>query len=710
MKNLLPIIAACIISNCFVSIPVIAGEVSKEKATTLAVNFFSERYVQYFDLSADGLKVESVLLVREGDFPVYYAVNFTEGFILIAARDEVFPVLAYSFSGHYRQPTNQQNFMAWMGQYAGQIQNAASGGVALEETHKTWEKYTDPGFGSNTEVRFRDVEPLLTSTWNQGKYYNQMCPADPSGVAGHCVTGCVATAMGQLAYYFRHPETGMGSYSYNHPTYGTISANFGNTTYHWEEMVNNVDETNLAVAELLFHLGVAVDMVYGPQSSGMYNHKAAYALRTYFKYSPETQYVFRDSTSMDWDSLLVTHLDQKIPMYYAGWSQPDVSGHAFVVDGYQGDHFYHFNWGWGGSYDGYFYTDDLSPGGSNFNLAQELIIHCFPDTVNYTYPGYCSGENMLTALHGTIDDGSGPCYDYLSGAQCSWLIDPQNEMDSITGITLSFQRFALENQNDFLRIFDGGDDNAPLIGEFSGNDLPGTISSSGNKLFLLFQSDDSGAAPGFFASYLTERPEWCSGMTVMTEQSGELSDGSGTFYYENNTICMWQINPPGAGQVTLHFTKFQTQPDFDVVKVYDPSGNVLLAEISGMYDPPDLPDPVVSASGKMFITFTTDGDTRADGWDAWYATDLVQIDEQPLSDGMEIFPNPASDLIVINVFDAGDQPLTIEILDCQGKTIFNHMMSKTSEQIDVSSLKNGLYFIRGTGKAIHYSTKIIINR
>ena len=173
---------------------------------------------------------------------------------------------------------------------------------------------------------------------------------------------------------------------------------------------------------------------------------------------------------------------------------------------------------------------------------------------------------------------------------------------------------------------------------------------------------------------------------------------------------MWQINPPGAGQVTLHFTKFQTQPDFDVVKVYDPSGNVLLAEISGMYDPPDLPDPVVSASGKMFITFTTDGDTRADGWDAWYATDLVQIDEQPLSDGMEIFPNPASDLIVINVFDAGDQPLTIEILDCQGKTIFNHMMSKTSEQIDVSSLKNGLYFIRGTGKAIHYSTKIIINR
>ena len=219
---------------------------------------------------------------------------------------------------------------------------------------------------------------MLISTWDQGQFYNQMCPADPAGPAGHCLTGCVATAMGQLCYYFRWPLTGTGSYTYQHPVYGTITANFGDTEYRWNEMTNSVQEQNEAVAELLFHLGVSVDMDYGPTGSGMWNHKAAYSLRTYFKYSPETQYLYRDSTNLDWDSVIVAHLDQKIPMYYAGWSVPNINGHAFIVDGYQTETYFHFNWGWGGSYDGYFYLDNLVPGGNNFNLAQELVINCFP--------------------------------------------------------------------------------------------------------------------------------------------------------------------------------------------------------------------------------------------------------------------------------------------------------------------------------------------
>ena len=124
----------------------------------------------------------------------------------------------------------------------------------------------------------------------------------------------------------------------------------------------------------------------------MWNHKAAYSLRTYFNYSPETQYLYRDSTNLDWDSVIVAHLDQKIPMYYAGWSVPNINGHAFIIDGYQTEDYFHFNWGWSGSYDGYFYLDNLVPGGNNFNLAQELVINCYPDTMNYSYPYYCSSR------------------------------------------------------------------------------------------------------------------------------------------------------------------------------------------------------------------------------------------------------------------------------------------------------------------------------
>jgi len=697
-----------LISTQFVN----AEKVSISKVETVAVNFYCERYSQYTEASLSDITInESIPVYFKGKL-VYHALNFEEGFILISAYDNVFPVLGYSFTDTFELPTNQENYMAWCGQYAKQILFAVeTNNPATIEISDAWEKYSDPDFSFNQKASFRDVQPMLTSTWDQGKYYNQMCPADPQGVAGHCVTGCVATALGQLAYYFRHPQTGNGSYSYNQPPYGTISADFENTTYKWDEMSNSLTETNIAVAELIFHIGVGCDMVYGPQSSGMYNHKAAHTMRSFFKYSPETEYVYRDSTAMDWDSLLVTHLDQKIPMYYAGWSVPNINGHAYIVDGYQGDHFYHFNWGWGGSYDGYFYTDNLTPGGSNFNLAQELVVNCFPDTVNYTYPEHCAGDKILTSLNGTFNDGSGPCYDYKPSAQCSWLIDPQTQVDSVSGINLSFQRFELENNEDYVSIYDGADESAPLIGNFSGNNLPDEITSSGNKLFVTFTSEENNAAPGFFASFSTERPEWCSGMTVLTEQTGEISDGSHQFYYENNSLCMWQIIPPEAATLTLNFTKFQTEEDTDVLKIYDLSTNTLLAELSGIYNPPNLPDPVSSPSGKMFITFTTNGDTRFDGWEAWYETDLVAIEETSSMLNFEVYPNPANESITISINQEVSTSLNIELCNFLGQPIFHEVFTKSGiNQLNVSSVPDGLYLLKIHNADISKTAKVLIRR
>jgi hypothetical protein len=118
-----------------------------------------------------------------------------------------------------------------------------------------------------------------------------------------------------------------------------------------------------------------------------------------------------------------------MPLYYAGWSVPNINGHAFVCDGYQNGDYFHFNFGWSGSDNGYYYLDNLTPGGNNFNLAQELIINIYPDTVNYTYPPYCSGSTSLTYKQGSFTDGSGPARDYLQGTDCSWLINPQTATD-----------------------------------------------------------------------------------------------------------------------------------------------------------------------------------------------------------------------------------------------------------------------------------------
>ncbi len=368
--------------------------VTEKIARMVAEKFYFERIQPHRVIAADNIKAINSFIIQENDVPLYYIFNIsTGGFVAVSAYDGTPPVLCYSFSGKYGPAEQPENFNAWMKQYQRQISYAISTKAkGSEEISALWYYYLETPNSSLKPFQGREVLPLTHSTWDQGSYYNEMCPADPAGPDGHCVTGCVATTLGQLLNYFRWPDTGTGSYSYECPPYGTLSVDFSSANYNWDLMENSLDHSNPEVAELLYHLGVSVDMVYGPDGSGMYNHKAAYTLKTFFKYSPETQYVFRDSTTMDWDSLLVSHLDRKIPMYYAGWSVPNVYGHAFICDGYQGEDFYHFNWGWSGSYDGYFYTDNLTPGGNLFNLAQELVINAVPDTSLYVYPLYCGGQ------------------------------------------------------------------------------------------------------------------------------------------------------------------------------------------------------------------------------------------------------------------------------------------------------------------------------
>jgi hypothetical protein len=451
-------------------------------------------------------------------------------------------------------------------------------------------------------------------------------------------------------------------------------------------------------------------MDYGPDGSGMWNHKAAYSLRTYFKYSPQTQYVFRDSTNLNWDSLLITHLDKKIPMYYAGWSDYSyIMGHAFICDGYQGDDYYHFNWGWSGSYDGYFYTDNLTPGGNNFNLLQELIINCYPDTVNYVYPSYCNRVSIMEATEGSLADGSGE-KNYQPGASCSWLIAPNDpQLDSVTSINLSFSYFDTELNHDIVNVYDGADVNAPILGTFSGNTLPPQLVSSGNKMFITFTSNNENQGAGFLAQYTSNFPEYCSGITTLTEPSGEFYDGSGNKNYMNGTLCRWKIQPANAARTTLYFTFFDTEPVKDVVKVFDLSNNQLLATLSG----DSLPFPVESPSGKMFISFFTDNSNVAGGFDAYYESSSVgNIFNKPIYTRVKIYPNPVQSTLNIQLPEYAKGIADIEIINPTGILVFSqkNLFSPPGNAICVQlpAIKDGLYFIIIKSNENKYVEKLFI--
>ncbi|MCX6248081.1 MAG: C10 family peptidase [Bacteroidetes bacterium] len=692
----------------------LAKQVGFEDAKTAALHFYGERAGQQGPGSNMPYSVSGSFVVKDYEIPVYYVFNINnKGYIIVSAEDAVTPVLAYSFEGIYTEENQAPQFTAWMAQYARQIGYARKVAASpFPGTVVSWNHLRDQSFNSPSQrTGTRDVDPMISSDWNQPGPYNEMCPADPAGPNGHALVGCVPVCMGQIMYYYRWPDHGTGSYTYLDSTYGTQHASFDSTWYQWNNMKNTISSSDPGIALLLYHLGVSVDLRYGPTSSGMYNHKAAYALRTYFKYSPETRYVYRDSTSLNWDSLIIAHLDRKMPLYYAGWSVPNINGHAFVCDGYQGGDYFHFNFGWSGSFNGYFYLDNLTPGGNNFNLAQELIINIYPDTLNYTYPPYCSGLSTVKFNQGSLTDGSGPTRNYQVGADCSWLIDPQTETDSISKITLTFDRFET-SPSDVVSVYDGAAATANLLGSFHGSALPPSLTSTGNKMFVTFSSNGPSSS-GWSANYSTTIPVWCTGQQTITADTADITDGSLNFNYHNNSFCRWMINPAnGKKPLTVYFKSFDTEPVKDLLRILDPVSHDTLAVISGQYGSSGLPDSVSSPSGKIFLIFSSNSSVTAGGFHLYYPKSSLGIIEKSSLTELKIFPNPVHDVINVSFHSAGATYMDISLSSMQGQSLSERKVAcitgRNQFSIPVNNVRPGIYLLRLQNEAVSETYKVIV--
>ena len=128
----------------------------------------------------------------------------------------------------------------------------------------------------------------------------------------------------------------------------------------------------------MYDCGVSVNMVYSSTSSSAYSDKISNALISYFDYLKTADYKKKNSYSAEaWKSMLYQELLNGRPIIYGGQAsnQADTIGHEFICDGYESEsEKFHFNWGWSGTYDGYFAIDALTPGTNNFTYVQNAII------------------------------------------------------------------------------------------------------------------------------------------------------------------------------------------------------------------------------------------------------------------------------------------------------------------------------------------------
>ena len=326
------------------------------------------------------LKDQNLSLVSSEGLYLYNIGN--QGFIVISNNTVLPPVLGWSNQGCFPDLTEApENFASWIRHYGEMVEYAVVNDIAPEpQIQRLWEDAAQGNFGTRNA---QTVDPLVETRWNQDCYYNEYCPEAPGwgwggwggGPCGHAYAGCVATAMAQVMKYWNHPATGFGSHSYNHSEYGEQSANFAATTYQWDQMPNEIWGHNDAVATLLYHCGVSVNMNYGPNGSGAQSASVETALRSYFGYCGAKYRTKSSYQEEAWIAMLKGDLDQSHPIYYSG-SNGD-SGHAFVCDGYDNNDLMHFNFGWSGSGDGYYSTYDVN----GFNQGQAVVTNIYPVSI-----------------------------------------------------------------------------------------------------------------------------------------------------------------------------------------------------------------------------------------------------------------------------------------------------------------------------------------
>jgi len=699
MKKKSSLILSLVVSIfCFNS--VFAKTVEITKARQVAINCYVEN--SFTPLSEKSVSISDQFTITKNSYTVYYVFNITSGgFVMVSADDAVTPILGYSYEGYYSDKNHSPEFDYWMGTYEDQIVQAiATGYIASTTTNAEWSRLAKNSSEFSPVKGAKDVAPFCNSTWDQGNCYNDLCPADATSSAGNGIVwaGCVATSMAQVMYYYRYPTTGQGSHSYS-SSYGTLSVNCGATTYDWNAMTNSCVGSNNAIATLIYHAGVTVNMGYSPTGSGAQMFDAASSLTSYFKYASAIDVSKWGYTDAQWETLLKTDLDLNRPLIYSGSGSN--GGHAWVCDGYQGTNYFHFNWGWSGAYNGYFYLNNLSVAGDDFTSNQDVIHNIYPPASGYPY--YCSGTtNHLTAAIGTFEDGSGPS-NYQNNDDCSWLISPAG----IDHLNISFVTLNTEATNDKVTIYDGPTTSSPVLGSYSGSTIPGNIISSNDSVLVKFTSDASTTGTGWQIYYNSSYPVLCTGVQTMTAASDTFSDGSGTSDYNNSSNCQWLIQPTNAASVTLHFIDFNTEATNDRVRVIDAVNSTLLATYSGT----SLPATVTSPSGQMRVIFSSNATITSSGWSAYYTSTPSGVEDFNSVKQLSVYPNPVKDRLHVSFTMNDGSNSSVQLLDLTGQIVYSENISDNnsySRDIDIASFSKGVYILKINTSGETLNKKIVI--
>jgi len=468
-KNLKTLTLAAFLAS--VSSAAWSAPIDLNQACRIAAKFRTAQAARLKKAPVDAKSLSLVYTAQSQAGDCFYILNTGTdgGYTIVAADDRIPEVLGYSENGAFDPDRIPDNMKWWLNEYKRQIE------FFLQN-----EDRFNGNFAKLPE--FKEIKPLLTSQWNQSEPFNNMCPMDGSK---RSVTGCVATAMAQVMRHHQWPVN---------PTGSANGVTFSGTTLDWANMIDVYESGKYsqvqadAVALLMRQCGASVSMMYSSSASGAYSPDVVPALYTYFGYNKAIKYLMRDYYSLsDWSKIIHDELADNRPVYYSG--QATGGGHAFVCDGYQGNGYFHFNWGWGGYQDGYFRLYALNPDSGGIGSYEG---------------GYNSNQAILAGVRkATADDGPYQCLMIANGG---YLYSNNNGEDRVsfknaglfynpTGRTEKLNiGFKLQNINDSANIKYFGNFSAELKKNYGYKSvsfqLPSDLKNGQYRLTIVYKDSE----------------------------------------------------------------------------------------------------------------------------------------------------------------------------------------------------------------------------
>lgn len=364
----------------------LCANLSSQQVSRALAKDISENFIHYHQKNHQVASVRNLA----GDFgPLAWIVNLCpRGFLLVSANESIRPVQAYSFQNDLTvTPEEKRIFLAIIeADIQSRLKYPVSDPVLQQKLREEWDALIS---GSKSKIRFEIWPPEGTTptggwvfeNWTQGSPYNKMCPID-GNTQQRSLTGCPATAMAMILHCLMdirgtqlsdaddyYHSFGAGNQywidddweGFGFPRFDSLNLYLDSVQYNYESHKPlNVDQ----MAALSFACGVTLKEVFSSSISGTYGIEQAADAWQRFGYS-ESRLVYDSDTSLCTD--LAENIKNGWPAHLGLVDPPPTSvGHNVVVDGYNTDDYYHFNFGWGGNSNGW-YT--MPPTNIPYNLT-----------------------------------------------------------------------------------------------------------------------------------------------------------------------------------------------------------------------------------------------------------------------------------------------------------------------------------------------------